>query len=167
MAGHGPRHDGKLEGKKNFKVSVVVYNHEYFMRQALDQAKQAFEQNEVPVGAVIVANNKIIAKAHNQTEQLNDSTAHAEMLALTAAFNYLGTKYLTECSMYLSLEPCTMCAGAMFWAQLGQLFIAAPDEKRGYARLQTPVLHPKTKVHWGLMEQESVTLLKTFFSRLR
>jgi len=137
------------------------------MQQALKQAEMAFDKGEVPVGVVIVAENRIIARAHNQTEQLTDVTAHAEMLALTAAANYLGAKYLNNCTMYVTLEPCVMCAGAMSWAQLGKLVYGAADEKRGFARLGKNVLHPRTEVATGLLKEESEWLLKQFFAKLR
>ena len=137
------------------------------MQQALRQAQMAFEAGEVPVGAVVVAENRIISRAHNQTEQLTDVTAHAEMLALTAAANYLGGKYLNECTLYVTLEPCVMCAGAQYWAQLGRLVYGASDEKRGYSRLGKNLLHPRTEVSSGLLKEESEALLKQFFARLR
>ncbi len=137
------------------------------MGEALKQAQIAFEEDEVPVGAVIVAENRIIARAHNQTERLNDVTAHAEMLALTSAANYLGGKYLHECTMYVTLEPCVMCAGAQYWAQLGKLVFAASDEKRGFSMVGKKLLHPRTEVVSGLLKSESEALLKQFFSKLR
>ena len=137
------------------------------MRQALNQAQLAFERGEVPVGAVIVAENRIISRAHNQTEQLTDVTAHAEMLALTAASNYLGGKYLNECTLYVTLEPCVMCAGAQYWAQLGKLVYGASDAKRGYSQKGKNLLHPRTEVSSGLLKEESEQLLKQFFAKLR
>ncbi len=136
------------------------------MREALKEAKRAFEADEVPVGAVIVANNRIIARAHNLTERLTDVTAHAEMQAITAAANALGGKYLTDCTMYITLEPCVMCAGALHWSQVTRIVFGAFDEKRGYQRVGN-LLHPKTKVEGGLLAEECAELLKTFFQRKR
>lgn len=146
---------------------MELYSPEYFMNEALKQAKLAFEDNEIPVGAVIVCRNRIIARAYNQTEKLTDVTAHAEVLAITAASDALGAKYLTECELYVTLEPCVMCAGASFWAQLGGIHFAASDPKRGYGRLSEQVLHPKTKVSSGLMGEEAKSLLDAFFKKLR
>ena len=137
------------------------------MNEAFKQAKIAFEEGEVPVGAVVVAKNKVIARAYNQTEKLTDVTAHAEVLALTAAANYLGAKYLNECRLYVTLEPCPMCAGALYWAQLGELYLGAKDPKRGFSQCNPSMLHPKTKVTEGLMEKESEQLLLDFFQGLR
>ena len=137
------------------------------MNEAFKQAKIAFEEGEVPVGAVVVAKNKVIARAYNQTEKLTDVTAHAEVLALTAAANYLGAKYLNECRLYVTLEPCPMCAGALYWAQLGELYLGAKDPKRGFRQCNPSMLHPKTKVTEGLMEKESEQLLLDFFQSLR
>lgn len=144
-----------------------MLTHEYFMRQALKEATNAFENDEVPVGAVVVCRNVIIARAHNQTELLNDVTAHAEILALTAAVNHLGSKYLNECILYVTLEPCAMCAGAMYWAQLDTLVFGAFDLKRGYSKLTPPVLHPKTKIINGVLDIECAQLLTGFFKRKR
>ncbi|MCM0059619.1 MAG: nucleoside deaminase [Algoriphagus sp.] len=146
---------------------MEIFTHEYFMNEAFKQAKIAFEEGEVPVGAVVVAKNKVIARAYNQTEKLNDVTAHAEILAITAAANYLGGKYLNECRLYVTLEPCPMCAGALYWAQLGELYLGAKDPKRGYRQCNTHMLHPKTKVNEGLLEKESEQLLLDFFQGLR
>jgi tRNA(adenine34) deaminase len=143
-----------------------LFTHEYFMRLALNEAKKAFDAGEVPVGAIVVSQNKIIGKGYNLTEMLNDVTAHAEMQAITAAANYLGAKYLTDCKMYVTLEPCVMCAGALFWSQLDELIIGAPDAKRGYIKHQID-LHPKTNVVKGIMEDECSALLKDFFKQLR
>jgi len=143
---------------------------EYFMNEAFKQAKIAFDKNEVPVGAIIVSNNQIIAKAHNQTETLTDSTAHAEILALTSAFDYFGAKYLPDCTLYVTLEPCTMCAGALYWSQIGKVVIGASDEKRGYLRLANngeQILHPKTKLVKGILEKECGNLVSEFFKKLR
>lgn len=144
-----------------------MFTDEYFMEIALGLAEEAAEDGEIPVGAVIVCRNRIIAKGRNQTEQLNDVTAHAELLAITAATQYLGAKYLTDCTLYVTLEPCVMCAGALFWAQVGRLVIGAPDPKRGYSRLEAPVLHPKTRLETGVLATESQELLLKFFRRLR
>lgn len=137
------------------------------MNEAMKLARIAFDEGEIPVGAVIVAENTIIARGYNQTEKLNDPTAHAEMIAITAAANYLGTKYLTDCSLYVTLEPCAMCAGALYWAQLKKLVYAAPDEKRGYLTFNPTLVHPKTVVLTGPMKEESEKLIRTFFIRLR
>ncbi len=137
------------------------------MNEAMKMAKIAFEEDEIPVGAIIVCRNKIIARAYNQTEKLTDVTAHAEILAITSAENALGAKYLNECKMYVTLEPCAMCAGASFWAQLGEIHFAANDPKRGFSRLSENLLHPKTKVQSGLMAEESKQLLDDFFKKLR
>ncbi|MCL6258472.1 nucleoside deaminase [Aquiflexum sp. TKW24L] len=146
---------------------MELYTDHYFMNEAMKLAQQAYEEDEIPVGAIIVCRNKIIAKAYNQTELLTDVTAHAEILAITSASNALGAKYLTECKMYVTLEPCAMCAGACFWAQLGELHFGAPDPKRGFSRLSENLLHPKTKVTAGLMSIESKDLLDKFFKKLR
>lgn len=139
----------------------------YFMRQALQEAQEAFEQEEVPVGAVVVAGQRIIARTHNLTELLHDVTAHAEMQAITAAANVLGSKYLTGCTIYVTLEPCPMCAGALRWAQLSHLVYGAEDEKRGYTRLSPEMLHPKTTVTAGVMAEECGKLMSQFFARRR
>jgi tRNA(adenine34) deaminase len=146
---------------------LTVNTDEHYMREALRQAQYAFEEGEIPVGAVVVSNHKIIARAYNQTERLNDVTAHAEMLALTAAANYLGGKYLNDCTLYVSLEPCNMCAGALYWGQLKRLVYGASDEKRGYSKVRPDLLHPKTEVLRGVMQAESKALLDDFFARLR
>ncbi|WP_457609623.1 nucleoside deaminase [Lutibacter sp.] len=138
----------------------------YFMKRALQEAQLAFDKNEVPIGAVIVMNNQIIARAHNLTETLNDVTAHAEMQAFTAAADFLGGKYLKECTLYVTLEPCQMCAGASYWTQIGKIVYGASEEKRGFIALKT-TLHPKTKVLGGVLEEKSVTLLKRFFIEKR
>ncbi|HHU26042.1 MAG TPA: nucleoside deaminase [Bacteroidales bacterium] len=144
-----------------------MLNDDYFMRQALREAHLAFGKEEVPVGAVIVVDQRIIARAHNLTETLNDVTAHAEMQAITAAANILGGKYLTDCTLYVTLEPCPMCASAMRWAQLNRIVYGASDEKRGYNKISPQLLHPKTMVTRGVMEQECSDLLKLFFELLR
>lgn len=148
-------------------MTLSVHTDAHYMKEALKQAQMAFDTGEVPVGAVIVADNRIIARAHNQTEQLTDVTAHAEMLALTSAFNYLGAKYLNDCTLYVTLEPCVMCAGAQYWAQLGRLVYGASDKKRGYSQVERNLLHPRTEVASGLLKEESEALMKSFFSKLR
>ena len=140
---------------------------EYFMEMALILAEEAGADGEIPVGAVVVCKNRIIGKGRNQTEQLGDVTAHAEMLAITAATQSLGSKYLTDCTLYVTLEPCVMCAGALYWAQLSRLVIAAPDPKRGYSRVSPPLLHPKTRLETGVLAGESERLLANFFWGLR
>ena len=140
---------------------------EYFMRQALIQAQMAEENDEVPVGAVIVAGKTIIAKAHNQTEQLKDATAHAEMIAITSAANYLNSKYLNECTIYVTLEPCIMCAGALFWSQIGRVVFAATDLKRGFKNYEIDFLHPKTSCDSGILEQPCAHILTSFFQKKR
>ncbi|HEY8400082.1 MAG TPA: nucleoside deaminase [Cytophagaceae bacterium] len=148
-------------------MELSVYSDEHYMKEAFKEALLAFEEGEVPVGAVVVCNKKIIARAHNQTERLNDVTAHAEMIALTSAANHLGSKYLEECDLYVTLEPCVMCAGAIFWGQFRRLIFAASDEKRGFTRVETNLLHPKTQVVKGIMAKESEQLLRDFFKKLR
>lgn len=140
---------------------------EYFMRQALTQAQMAEENDEVPVGAVIVVGKTIIAKAYNQSEQLKDATAHAEMIAITSAANYLNSKYLNECTIYVTLEPCLMCAGALFWSQMGRVVFAATDLKRGFKNYEIPLLHPKTVCDSGVLEQPCAHILTKFFENKR
>lgn len=144
-------------------------NDEYFMRQALAQAQQAFEEDEVPIGAVVVINNKIVARGYNQVERLNDPTAHAEMIALTSAFNYLGSKYLPDATLYVTIEPCLMCAGAMYWSKIGRIVYGAPDEKNGYLRTtkEDSPFHPKTELIKGVLQEECAELIKTFFKQKR
>lgn len=139
----------------------------YFMRQALNEARAAAAEGEVPVGAVIVCNERIIARAHNQTERLNDTTAHAEMLAITAASSSLGAKYLTECTLYVTVEPCVMCAGAIGWSQLKKVVFGTSDEKRGYSRFAPKAFHPKTEVVQGILETECTEEMKKFFLQRR
>ena len=146
---------------------MELYTDEYFMREALKEAQKAFEIGEVPVGAVMVCKNRIIARAHNQTEKLTDATAHAEMLAVTAAANHLGSKYLNECTLYVTLEPCVMCAGALHWVQLQKLVFGASDIQRGYTLISTPLLHPKTEVVKGVKAVEAKDLIDTFFKGIR
>ena len=140
---------------------------EIFMKEALNQAKIAFELDEVPIGAVIVHNGKVIAKGHNLSEQLNDVTAHAEMQAFTSASNFIGGKYLPQCTLYVTLEPCVMCAGASFWTQIGRVVYGARDERRGYSVYSPNILHPKTKVTKGVLEKECSELIKAFFQQKR
>ena len=139
----------------------------YYMKQALAEARKAFERGEVPVGSVVVCQNRVIARSHNLTETLNDVTAHAEMQAITAASDYLGGKYLTNCTLYVTVEPCVMCAGAIAWAQMGKLIYGAGDEKKGYSRLAPTALHPKTVVEKGVMEEECASIMKEFFKQRR
>ncbi|MEP1034805.1 nucleoside deaminase [Ekhidna sp.] len=148
-------------------MSLSIYSDEHFMKQALNEAQNAYEEGEIPVGAVIVCENKIIAKDHNRTERLNDATAHAEMLAITAAQNHLGSKYLNECSMFVTLEPCSMCAGGLFWTQIGRIVIGALDKERGFSNFSKAIIHPKTQLKLGVMASESEVLLKDFFKKLR
>jgi len=143
------------------------YSHEYFMNEALREAKKALERDEIPIGAIVVCQNTIIARAYNLTEALTDATAHAEMQAITAASGHLGGKYLDECTLYVTVEPCVMCAGAIFWAQLEKLVFGAADPKRGYQKINYPVLHPKTKVESGILEAECASLMKDFFKTKR
>lgn len=144
-----------------------LYTDEYFMREALKEATKALEAGEVPVGAVVVCKNRIIARAHNQTEKLTDATAHAEMLAVTAAANYLGSKYLTECTLYVTLEPCVMCAGALHWTQLQKLVFGASDVQRGFSLVPAPLLHPKTEIIRGVKAFEAKQLIDDFFKGIR
>jgi tRNA(adenine34) deaminase len=144
-----------------------LYTDDYFMGEALKEARKAFDRGEIPVGAVMVAQNRIIARAHNQTEQLTDATAHAEMIAITAAANFIGSKYLDECTLYVTLEPCVMCAGALHWSQLNKLVFGADDVQRGYSLVRTPLLHPKTTVVRGIKGVESRQLIDAFFRKLR
>ena len=137
------------------------------MKEALKEAQKAFEKDEVPVGAVVVCNEQIIARAHNLTETLNDVTAHAEMQAFTAAADYLGGKYLNECIIYVTLEPCTMCGGAAYWTQISNIIFGASDKKRGYSIHNANILHPKTTVVSGILEKECSELLVKFFQRKR
>ena len=146
---------------------LEIFNDEFFMKQALIEAQKALDKNEVPVGAVVVLNNNIIARTHNLTEQLTDVTAHAEVQAITAAAQFLGAKYLKGCTMYVSLEPCSMCAGALFWSQIDKVVFAARDEKRGASRCEQQLYHPTTLVVKGPMQKESSALLKSFFNQKR
>lgn len=146
---------------------IEPFGDEYFMKKAFSEALQAFEEGEIPVGAVVVANGKIIARAHNLTETLNDVTAHAEMQAITAAANLLGGKYLNDCTLYVTLEPCVMCAGALGWSQMGRIVFGASDEKRGFKKFAPKSLHPKTEIIGGILEIESGELLQEFFRNKR
>jgi len=157
-------------------MGISYYNHddsidmnpdEYFMKQALQEARQAANRDEVPVGAVIVCQGRIIARGHNLTETLNDVTAHAEMQAITAAAGFLGGKYLTDCTLYVTVEPCVMCAGALGWSQISRIVYGAGDEKRGYYRFAPNALHPKTEVVKGILEEECSRLMKEFFKAKR
>ena len=139
----------------------------FYMKQALMEAQRAADRGEVPIGSVIVCRDRIIARAHNLTEALNDVTAHAEMQAITAAANYLGGKYLTDCTLYVTVEPCVMCAGAIAWSQMGKLVFGASDEKRGYQRYAPGALHPRTVVVQGVMADDCAALVKEFFKKKR
>ena len=142
------------------------FNDTYFMKKALQEAEMAFEKGEIPVGALIVINNTIIARSHNLTELLHDVTAHAEMQAITAAANYLGGKYLKDCTLYVTLEPCQMCAGALYWSQISKIVYGASDEQRGFVSMGTQ-LHPKTEVVSGILAEEAGALMKRFFAERR
>ena len=149
-------------------MELTVFSDEHFMREALKEAQKAYDADEVPVGAIIVCNNTIIARAHNLTERLNDVTAHAEMQAITSAANFLNGKYLNECTLYVTLEPCVMCAGAIAWAQLGKLVYGASDTKRGFKFLdEKKVLHPKTEIVSGILAEECSEIVKQFFKNKR
>ena len=148
-------------------MKIKPFNDTYFMKQALAQAKKAYDKNEVPVGAIIACDNQIIARAHNYTEALNDVTAHAEMQAFTAAADYLGGKYLNECTLYVTLEPCVMCGGAAYWTQLKKIVYGAKDKKRGFSSLAKNILHPKTEIESCLLQEECAKLLSDFFKSKR
>lgn len=143
-----------------------IFTDEYFMKKALQEAEMAFDKGEIPVGAIVVVDNKVIARSHNLTELLNDVTAHAEMQAITSAANFLGGKYLKDCTLYVTLEPCQMCAGALYWSQINKIVYGASDENRGFSRLGTQ-LHPKTKVVSGVLEEECALLMRAFFRTKR
>jgi tRNA(adenine34) deaminase len=151
----------------NFETDNTVSPHEFFMNEALKEAKIALSLDEVPIGAIIVSNGKIIGRGHNLTERLNDVTAHAEMQAFTAAANHLGGKYLKDCTLYVTVEPCVMCAGASYWTQISQIVYGAPDVKRGFNQIGSKILHPKTQVLAGIKEQECGSLVSDFFSSKR
>lgn len=146
---------------------LSVYSDDHFMKQAYNEAKYAYDEGEIPVGAVIVCKNQIISRAHNQTQLLHDVTAHAEILAITSASAFLNSKYLSECTIYITLEPCVMCAGALFWSQIGRVVFAAPDDKRGFMRYGKELLHPKTKLEFGIMMDECSELISSFFKEKR
>jgi|WetSurMetagenome_2_1015567.scaffolds.fasta_scaffold56566_2 tRNA(adenine34) deaminase len=148
-------------------IRMAISKKEFYMRAALDEANKAFDKQEVPVGAVVVCNDTIIARAHNLTETLKDPTAHAEMQAITAATNWLGGKYLIDCTIYVTLEPCAMCAGALGWSQASAIVFGASDEKKGYRKLKGSLLHPKTTVESGVLEKECSELLLKFFNNKR
>src|SRR6218665_546652 len=143
-----------------------IFTDDYFMKKASQEAEMAFEKGEIPVGAIIVINNKVIARSHNLTELLNDVTAHAEMQSITAAANFLGGKYLKDCTLYVTLEPCQMCAGALYWSQISKIVFGARDEQRGFITMGTK-LHPKTNVVSGIMAEESAELMLRFFAQRR
>lgn len=145
---------------------IQAFDDTYFMKRALSEAMEAFEKDEIPVGAVIASHQTIIARAHNLTERLNDVTAHAEMQAITAAADYLGGKYLKNCTLYVTLEPCQMCAGALYWSQISRVVFAAEDPKRGF-RTMGGSLHPKTQLQSGILADESLDLLQTYFRQKR
>jgi len=147
--------------------TINPFSDEYFMKQALEEAHKAFDEDEIPVGAIVVSNNRIIARAHNLTERLNDVTAHAEMQAITAAANYLGGKYLKDCTLYVTLEPCNMCAGALAWSQISRIVYGASDKKRGFTAFSPSPLHPRTEIITGILEEESANLVKSFFVKKR
>lgn len=151
----------------NFDSDDPVISDQMFMSEALKEAKIAYEEDEVPIGAVITCNNRIVARSHNLSEKLIDVTAHAEMQSFTAASNFIGGKYLKDCTLYVTLEPCVMCAGAAFWTQIGRIVYGAPDSKGGYSKLSKNILHPKTEVTSGVMERECADLLKEFFRKKR
>jgi tRNA(adenine34) deaminase len=146
---------------------LSLFSDNHFKKKALQESQNALEEDEVPVGAVVVCENRIIAKAHNQTERLTDVTAHAEILAITSAAEYLGSKYLNECTVYVTLEPCVMCAGALAWAQIGRIVYGANDDSKGFMRFGKRILHPKTKVEFGILMEECSNLLKSFFKNKR
>ncbi len=146
---------------------VEIYSDAHFMKLAYQEAEKAEARDEVPVGAIIVSDHQIIARGHNLTETLNDVTAHAEMQVITAAANTLGSKYLWDCTLYVTLEPCPMCAGALFWSQISRIVYAASDVKRGYRTVNSKMLHPKTKIESGLMEEEAAEILVNFFRKKR
>ena len=148
-------------------MAYLLFSDEYFMNEALKQAQAAAKQEEIPVGAVIVSNNQVIARGHNMTQQLEDVTAHAEMIAITSASNFLGSKYLDDCTMFVTLEPCLMCAAALKWAHMGRLVFGAADPKEGYQLVKKNVLHPKTELKTGVLDHERSILLKDFFAERR
>ncbi|HMQ07732.1 MAG TPA: nucleoside deaminase [Saprospiraceae bacterium] len=146
---------------------IELYNDDYFMKEALKEARKGEEAGEIPVGAIIATHNKIIARGYNQTELLNDVTAHAEIIAITSASNHLGSKYLRECTLYVTLEPCVMCAGALFWTQIGKVIYGASDDKRGFMRYGKELLHPTTQLEYGVNHHQCSALISAFFQKLR
>ena len=148
-------------------MKLSIFSDESFMKEALKEAQKAYEKNEVPIGAVIVSNNKIIARAHNLCETLNDATAHAEMQAITSAANFLGSKYLNECTLFITLEPCAMCASATAWSQIGKIVYGADDDKKGFTKIYKNLLHPKTEVVSGVLEKDCSEKLINFFRKKR
>ncbi|MEQ8627894.1 nucleoside deaminase [Ekhidna sp.] len=148
-------------------MGLSIYSDEHFMKQALNEAEKAAEEGEIPIGAVVVCENRIIAKDHNRVERLNDATAHAEMLAITAAQNHLGSKYLNECTLFVTLEPCSMCAGGLFWTQIGRVVIGALDKERGFSNYSQDIIHPRTDLKLGVMANECEILIKDFFKNIR
>lgn len=146
---------------------LSIYSDDYFMKQAIKEAEKARDSEEIPVGALIVADKKIIARAHNQTQVLNDVTAHAEIVAITAASAHLGSKYLHDCTLYVTLEPCVMCAGALAWSQISRIVFGASDYKRGFLRYGKELLHPRTKLEYGVLHDECQALMKDFFAERR
>ena len=146
---------------------LTILSDEQMMREAIKEAEKAFEKDEIPVGAIIVCDNLIVARAFNMTETLNDVTAHAEMQAFTMAADYLGGKYLKNCTLYVTLEPCVMCAGASYWTQIGRIVFGAYDEKRGYSKIHSNILHPSTKITGGVLENECKALIQNFFKNKR
>ena len=148
-------------------MEINPFNDNYFMKEALKEAQKAFEKDEVPVGCVIVCDNQIVARAHNFTQALNDVTAHAEMQAFTSASSFLGSKYLSKCTLYVTLEPCVMCAGAAYWTRIGKIIFGAMDSKRGFLTMKDKIIHPKTEVLGGIMDKECSKLLKDFFLKRR
>ena len=153
--------------KRNEEKSAISKDDERFMSMALDEARLAMSEGEIPVGAVMVCRGRVVARAHNQTEVLNDVTAHAEMIAITSAANLIGGKYLTDCTLYVTVEPCSMCASALGWAHVSRVVYGASDEKRGYRRLAPGVLHPKTIVSAGVLSDDCAALMKEFFRERR
>jgi len=157
----------RITFRPKIHIMLEPFSDEYFMKQALNEAQKAFDEGEIPVGAVVVCQNRIVARAHNLTETLNDVTAHAEMQAITAAANMLGGKYLNECTLFVTLEPCVMCAGALGWSQIGRIVYGAADEKKGFQKYAPKTLHPKTTLLGGIMQAECGALVKEFFASKR
>lgn len=151
----------------NFESDMSLSADELYMKEALHLAQRAFEEDEVPIGAIIVSQGKIIGKGYNLTERLSDVTAHAEMQAFTAASNFIGGKYLKDCTLYVTIEPCVMCAGASYWTQISRIVYGAKDEKRGFAKFNQQIIHPKTEIIGGVMEEDCAALIKSFFRNKR